>query len=114
MGGASSIGVSISVVVGTYAVGAVLVPDLCRYAKSIGHGIFAILLSLGVGLPLILIAAAVPSIATGEANLVAIMISLGLGLPALFVVVFATWTSNTNNLYSTSLGMATVFERCLH
>ena len=109
--GELTLGVAISVVVGTYIVGAVLVPDLCRYARSTGHGVFAIVLSLGVGLPCILAAAAVPSLATQEADLVRIMLGLGLGVPALCVIVFATWTSNANNLYSMSLGLATIFER---
>ena len=108
--GELTLGVAISVVVGTYIVGAVLVPDLCRYARSTGHGVFAIVLSLGVGLPCILAAAAVPSLATQEADLVRIMLGLGLGVPALCVIVFATWTSNANNLYSMSLGLATIFE----
>ena len=108
--GELTLGVAISVVVGTYIVGAVLVPDLCRYARSTGHGVLAIVLSLGVGLPCILAAAAVPSLATQEADLVRIMLGLGLGLPALCVIVFATWTSNANNLYSMSLGLATIFD----
>ena len=108
--GGLTLGVAISVVVGTYIVGAVLVPDLCRYARSTGHGVFAIVLSLGVGLPCILAAAAVPSLATQEADLVRVMLSLGLGVPALCVIVFATWTSNANNLYSMSLGLATILD----
>ena len=81
--GELSLGVAISVVVGTYIVGAVLVPDLCRYARSRVDGVSAIVLSLGVGLPCILAAAAVPSLATQEADLVRIMLGLGLGVPAL-------------------------------
>ena len=106
-----TLGLATSIVVGAYIVGAVLVPDLCRYARSIGHGVLAIVLSLGLGLPGILAAAAIPSLATQEADLVRIMLGLGLGVPALCVIVFATWTSNANNLYSMSLGLAAVFER---
>ena len=103
-------GVSVSMVVGTYIVGVVLVPDLCRYARSVRQGVLAVVVALGIGLPFVLGASAVPSVAANEDDLVAIMVKLGLGVPALFVVVFATWTSNANNLYSTSLGLATVFE----
>ena len=110
-GDAGEFGVSISIVVGTYIVGAVLVPDLCRYVTSARQGVFAIVLSLGIGLPFILGASAIPSLATGEPDLVDIMVKLGLGMPALIVIVFATWTSNANNLYSTSLGLAAVFDR---
>ena len=110
-GGDTSLGVSISMVAGTYIVGVVLVPDLCRYARSVGHAVFAVVVALALGLPLILGAAAIPSLATKQADLVEIMLKLGLGLPALFVIVFATWTSNANNLYSMSLGLAAIFER---
>ena len=105
------LGVSTSVVVGTYIVGAVLVPDLCRYARSTLDGVFAIVASLGISLPLILAASAIPSLATGEADLVRIMVQLGVGSPALMVIVFATWTSNANNLYSTSLSLAALVEK---
>lgn len=105
------LGVSISMVVGTYIVGVVLVPDLCRYARSVRQGVLAIVAALGVGLPFVLGASAVPSVAANDDDLVAIMVKLGLGVPALFVIVFATWTSNANNLYSTSLGLATVIDR---
>ena len=105
------LGVAVSMVVGTYIVGVVLVPDLCRYARSVCQGVLAVVSALGVGLPFVLAASAVPSIAANDDDLVAIMVKLGLGAPALFVIVFATWTSNANNLYSTSLGLAAVIER---
>ncbi len=104
-------GVAVSMVVGTYIVGVVLVPDLCRYARSVRQGVLAIVAALGVGLPFVLAASAVPSVAANDDHLVAVMVKLGLGAPALFVIVFATWTSNANNLYSTSLGLAAVVER---
>jgi cytosine permease len=104
-------GVAISVVVGSYIVGATLIPDLCRYAKTARHGVLAVIISLGVALPLILSVSAIPSLATGNGELVEIMMRLGMGLPALLMIVFATWTSNANNLYSTSLGLATIFTR---
>ena len=109
--GEIELGVAVSMVVGTYIVGVVLVPDLCRYARSVRQGVLAIVAALGVGLPFVLAASAVPSVAANDDDLVAIMVKLGLGAPALFVIVFATWTSNANNLYSTSLGLAAVVER---
>src|SRR5690606_1898728 len=40
-----------------------------------------------------------------------IMVGLGIVIPALFTLIFATWTTNTVNLYSTSMVLATVFTR---
>lgn len=104
-----TVGVAISMVVGSYIVGTTLIPDLCRYARDIKHSIIAIMISLGLAFPLIFVVAAIPSLATGESDLVLIMMQLGMGLPALAMIVFATWTSNANNLYSTSLVLTTIF-----
>ena len=107
----TSIGVAISVVVGSYIVGATLIPDLCRYARNAKQGVAAVVISLGLALPFILSVSAIPSLATGNSDLVVIMMELGMGIPALLMIVFATWTSNANNLYSTSLGLATIFTK---
>src|SRR5690625_6821981 len=38
-----------------------------------------------------------------------IFITLGLGIPAILVLTLAQWTTNTSNLYSSSLGLAVLF-----
>src|SRR5690606_23099716 len=96
-------GVAVSLVVGSYIVGCILLPDLCRYARRASDGVFAAFVSLGVAFPAVFFVAALPSLATGELDLVVVMMALGLGFPALAMIVFATWTTNANNLYSTSL-----------
>ena len=104
-------GTALSVVIGGYIVGIVLMPDLTRYAKSGGHGVLASVLSMVFAMPLVLLAAAIACIATGEKNLVALMIGLGVGLPALVLLTLATWTSNAVNLYSSSLVLAAIVPR---
>jgi len=104
-------GVAVSLVVGSYIVGCILLPDLCRYARRASDGVFAAFVSLGVAFPAVFFVAALPSLATGELDLVVVMMALGLGFPALAMIVFATWTTNANNLYSTSLTLATLFTR---
>jgi cytosine permease len=37
--------------------------------------------------------------------------TLGLGLPALLLLVFKAWATNSGNLYSASLGLATIFRK---
>src|SRR5690606_28767652 len=73
--------------------------------------VLAAFVALGLAFPCIFIVATIPSLATGNKDLVLIMMGLGMGLPALAMIVFATWTSNANNLYSTSLTLASVFTR---
>ncbi len=103
-----AIGVGISAVVGSMAAGVTIFPDICRFAHNPLHGRLAAFLALGVGVPLVLGLTALPSVATGEGNLIAIMLTLGLGIPALLLLVFAAWTTNAGNLYSSSLMMGTV------
>jgi cytosine permease len=64
-------------------------------------------LSFPLATPALLLAAAVPSLATGETDIMRIIIGLGLGVPALLVLVLSTWTCNAANLYSAGLGLAT-------
>ncbi len=102
------VGAAISMVVGSFIVGAILLPDLCRYARRTWEGMLAAALSLAVVFPAVFYCAMIPSLATGKHDLVLIMIGLGIGLPALILLVFATWSTNSHNLYSTSLTLASL------
>lgn len=108
-GNAMERGTATSLVVGSFIVGAILLPDLCRYARRTWEGIAAAAISLGVIFPAVFYCAMIPSLATGKNDLVLIMISLGIGLPALALLIFATWSTNSHNLYSTSLTLASLF-----
>src|SRR5690625_3776400 len=48
--------------------------------------------------------------ALGTDDLMVIFITLGLGIPAILVLTLAQWTTNTSNLYSSSLGLAVLFQ----
>ena len=110
-GSGMSEGVATSLVVGSYIVGSILLPDLSRYSRHAWDGVVAALIALGIAFPCIFLVATIPSLAVGDKDLVMIMMSLGMGVPALAMIIFATWTSNANNLYSTSLTLATIFTR---
>jgi len=106
-----SLGLAISAVAGGIMVGAATMPDLTRYAKSRKGAVIAMFVAYGLGAPLILACAAIPSLVTGEKDLMQIILGLGLGVPALFVLIFSTWTSNAANLYSAGLSLAATFKR---
>ena len=105
------IGTGVSIVVGGLIVGAVLAPDVARFARTPAQGAAACALAYGLGFPAVLLLAGVPSLATGNKDLVAIMIALGLGLPALFTVALTAWSTNTFNLYAVTLIGQTVWRR---
>ena len=104
-----AVGDGITAVIGGFIVGAVIMPDYCRYVRNSRHGVLAAVLHFGVAYPLILLMLAVVSVHTGERNFIAVMAAMGLGVTGFLVLVFATWTTNTGNLYSNSLVLKTIF-----
>lgn len=105
------LGTGISMVAGGLMVGAVLSPDICRFARSPGHAALACALAYGLGFPLVLMLAGFPSLAAGDKDLVKIMLALGLGLPALLIVALTAWSTNSFNLYAATLVGATLRPR---
>jgi cytosine permease len=108
--GTMSVSQAISAVVGMIILTPVLMPDYSRFARTDKDSIISVL-GLTIGFPLVLLAGGIPSLITGEIDIMKIMISLSLTLPALFILIFSTWTTNTANLYSTQLTLSTVFVK---
>lgn len=108
--GSLSMGLGISALVGGMVVGVTIFPDLARFAHSPVHGQTAAGLSYGLAVPFVLVTVSIPSIITGEKDLLLIMLSLGLGVSALLALIITAWTTNAGNLYSSSLVLATIFQ----
>ncbi len=108
------LGTLISIVVGTYAVGAVIQPDLTRYAKGKGHAALGMVFGMMLGAPIVYILASYVGKVAGQSDFTTIMLSFHSGwwgLFAMFAIVFATWTSNDNNLYSSALAFNSIFPK---
>jgi cytosine permease len=105
------LGAGISMVAGGLMVGAVLSPDLCRFARSPRQAALACALAYGLGFPLVLMLAGLPGLASGERDLVKIMLGLGLGLPAMLTVALTAWSTNAFNLYAATLIGSTLRPR---
>ena len=109
--GIASVSAGISIVIGSFFVGVTIVPDLARFARGRHDAITGSFLSYGLGFPVVLLLAGLPVLVSAEPDLITAMTSLGLGIPVLIVMVFATWTTNINNLYSASLSIARMMPR---
>ena len=99
---------AVSTVVGSLIVGVVLMPDLSRYARTTGDCVSASLLGNGLGNFFSMLMGVLPAMITGLVDPMAYMIALGLAGSAFIILVFATWTTNSVNLYSTTLAVAVV------
>lgn len=105
-----SMGVGISLVVSSFVVGAVIAPDVSRYSKSSAHTIGGAVFAFAVVTPVVLVTGTLMAQATGTWDIVDIMLRLGWGVLALFLLMFAQWTSNDNNLYGAALALAVMFS----
>lgn len=99
---------AVSTVIGSLIVGVVLMPDLSRYARSVKDCVSASVLGNGVGNFFSMLMGVAPAIVTGLLEPMAYMIALGLAGSAFVILVFATWTTNSVNLYSTTLAVAII------
>ncbi|WP_201716704.1 cytosine permease, partial [Rossellomorea arthrocnemi] len=105
-----TVGVSVSLIIGSLAVGAIIGPDISRYAKSPKDAVISSFVGFFIGFSVILIAAAVIAKATSQVDIIAIMLGLGWGTGALLILILAQWTTNDNNLYSSALGFSVIFR----
>jgi cytosine permease len=99
----------IVLVIGTFAVGAVIQPDIARYARSPKESWTAIIVGMVIANGFIIFAGAITAASMGTGDLPAVMLQMGLGIPALLVLIAAQWTSNDSNLYSASLALTNIF-----
>lgn len=104
-------GVAISIVAGSFMVGAVIAPDISRYARRPVDAIGSAILGFQIGFVAVVYIGSILAHATGQADLVQIMLTLGWGLIAFLVLVLAQWTTNDNNLYSAALAFSVVLRQ---
>ncbi|WP_408007532.1 cytosine permease [Pseudalkalibacillus sp. A8] len=105
------LGIAISLVIGSLAIGAVIGPDISRYAKSPKDAVFASFSGFLIGFSAVLIIAALLAKATSEVDIVQIMLGIGWGTFAMLILILAQWTTNDNNLYSAALGFSVIFKK---
>jgi cytosine permease len=105
-------GILVSIMAGAYAVGATIQPDITRYAHSKNHAAWGMVFGMMVGFPLVVILAAIMGAGTGIGGFTDMMLKYhkgAWGIFAMFTIVFATWTTNDNNLYSAALALNAIF-----
>lgn len=103
----ATVGVGITIVIGGWITGAVLQPDISRYAKAKLDN------TIGVIIAMFVFASAnwggfVIAKATQSANIMEGLTVLGMGTISLLIVILGQWTSNDNNLYSAALAIINI------
>lgn len=104
-----SIGMAISLVISIFVVGAVISPDVSRWARTPKDAILASFFGFFFGNTFMITMAIILSRVMDESSLTTIMIAVGLGVPGILVLILAQWTTNTSNAYSSGLGLSVIF-----
>ncbi|MEW6081644.1 MAG: cytosine permease [Bacillota bacterium] len=105
-----SLSAGVVLAVGSFAAGASAQADITRYAKSSSAAWIATICGFVVANTFVIVAGTITSLATGSGDLPSAMLALGLGFPALVVLIAGQWTTNDNNLYTSSLGLSNIFK----
>ncbi len=103
-----TIGAAIVAVVGSFAGGASAQADITRYARTPGIAWGGTIFGYLIANTFIIFAGYMVAVATGEGDLPVAFLAMGLGAAALIILILAQWTTNDNNLYTASLGLANV------
>ena len=96
-----------SILVGSSILFPVLMADFSRFIYNDKQSLIAVL-GITIGFPVALLFSAIPSIQSGEVDIIKIMKSLDLVFPAFILLFISTWVGNASNLYSTTLTFSTV------
>lgn len=107
--GTMDLGVATSTVVGTVIVLVATSPDFGSFLTNRKHVIIATIITFVIMYPLLFWAGAFPSQKSNTGSLLAAASFFGLLLPAAFLMVFATFTANSGNLFQGTLVFSTLF-----
>ncbi|KGK30844.1 cytosine permease [Cellulophaga sp. E6(2014)] len=96
-----------SILVGSSILFPVMMADFSRFIYNDKQSMIAVL-GITIGFPFALLFSAIPSIQTGEVDIIKVMQELGLVIPAFVLLLISTWVGNASNLYSTVLTFSTI------
>lgn len=94
-----------SAIVGTVIVGAVIMPDTCRFIKGWRGAIGVSFIAFFIASTVVTLVGGLAGIAMGQLNILALMLAMGLGIGAFVIVFGGSWTLNALNLYSATLSI---------
>ena len=94
--------------VGAWIFGCIVTPDVTRYAKKPQDVFLGAPVAVALGLFGLEVIGIMAAQATNEKTFVAATAALGIGLLVFFAAIFCVWTTQDNNIYSSSLALQNV------
>jgi cytosine permease len=102
---------AMSSVIGCLIVGATILPDFSRFAKSAKSGVLAGFLIFFPAYILVLTLGILPAVLSGQDDMIAHLVSSKWPFLAFLVIFLTIWSNNDNNLYSASMALTQVFQK---
>jgi cytosine permease len=106
-----SFGDTVSAVVGGVIVGAVIMPDTCRFIDRPHGAVWTSILTYFVSGVAVTAIGGVAALATGKVEILDLMLFMGLGAGAFAIVLGGSWILNALNLYSVTLSVGVAIPR---
>jgi cytosine permease len=100
-----SFGDTVSSVVGGVIVGAVVMPDTCRFIDRTHGAVWTSILTFFVSGVTVTVIGGIAALATGKIEILDLMLFMGLGWGAFAIVLGGSWILNALNLYSAALSI---------
>lgn len=100
----------VSLAVSIIIVGAIISPDISRWAKSRKDCTLASFFGILFGNSFMIIVSIILVKCMGTSEIMNIFLALGLAIPGMIVLTLAQWTTNTSNIYSSALSIALVVK----
>ncbi len=104
-----TVGGGVSAIVGAIIVGAIILPDITRFAKTTAGAVGTAFIAYVPIQLFVMGAAGLAGSLAPESEFLDILIDLGLGAGAMIIVIAGSWALNSLNLYSTVLSVKATF-----
>src|SRR5579862_338974 len=106
-----SFGDAVSAIVGGYIVGAVIMPDTCRFIEPAHGAVWTAIFTYFVSNAGIMLIGGFAALALRRTDMLDLMLAMGLGAAAFAIVIGGSWLLNALNLYSAALSVDAALPR---
>jgi cytosine permease len=106
-----SFGDTVSATVGGVIVGAVIMPDTCRFIGPLRGAVWTSILTYFVTNAAVMVIGGLAALALNRHDMLDLMLALDLGAGAFAIVIGSSWLLNAMNLYSASLSLGAAVPR---
>jgi cytosine permease len=106
-----SFGDTVSAVVGGVIVGAVIMPDTCRFIGPAYGAVWTAVLTYLVTNGAVMLIGGLAALALHRTEMLDLMLAMGLGSAAFAIVIGSSWLLNALNLYSAALSVGAAIPR---